>query len=145
MTTTIQCIHSITTITLTSVALDSRRNLRIVSFTVLVPTVIIQLGFTSTVCPFLTASHVGRTWGSQYLDGFTLAYFKFDGQLINLTTLKFIAGIVCFPPAIPCRRKPLEPAITSEVSRIRIVGHSRIDSSAVSVWPFPSTSCWPFL
>jgi MATE family multidrug resistance protein len=52
----------------------------------MIPTAIIQLGF--TVCPFLTASYVGRTFGSVYLDGFTLAYLTG-----NLTTLSVLQGL----------------------------------------------------
>lgn len=52
----------------------------------MIPTVIIQCSF--TICPFLTASYVGRTFGSIYLDSFTLAYLTG-----NLTTLSLLAGL----------------------------------------------------
>lgn len=51
-----------------------------------IPTVVIQLGL--TVPAFLTASHVGRTFGSVHLDGFTLA--NLTG---NLFTLALLSGI----------------------------------------------------
>jgi len=47
-------------------------------------TVIIQLGF--TLPPFLIASHVGRHYGTVYLDGFTLAILT--GNLFTLSVLQ---------------------------------------------------------
>jgi MATE family multidrug resistance protein len=50
------------------------------------PTAVIQLGF--TVPTFLTASYVGRNFGSVYLDGYTLA--NLTG---NLFTLSLLSGL----------------------------------------------------
>ncbi|GKY98857.1 hypothetical protein MPSEU_000841700 [Mayamaea pseudoterrestris] len=51
-----------------------------------IPTILIQLGF--TVPSFLTASHVGRTFGPIYLDAFSLA-----NLLVNLLTLSLLSGL----------------------------------------------------
>ena len=51
-----------------------------------IPTTLLNLGF--TISPLLTASYVGRTFGSEYLSGFTLA--NLTG---NLCAFSLLAGL----------------------------------------------------